>query len=164
MRNLLLNLKCSPTALFACALLQATSLCAHGQTDQAPLTLSASPLLQEEIAVPRSALPTFVSGERLFGHPDLETVVEGRATLRRGDLMIKADRLEYDRPTDLARASGEVRINRAGNVYEGPLLELKLDAFKGFFSQPSYYFPKNDANGQADRVDFIDEQLSLIRI
>ncbi len=162
MRNLLLNLKCSPTALFACAVLQGTSLCAHGQTDQAPLTLSPSPLLQEEIAVPRSALPTFVSGERLFGHPDLETVVEGRATLRRGDLLIKAARLEYDRPTDLARASGEVRINRAGNVYEGPLLELQLDAFKGFFSQPSYYFPKNDANGQADRVDFIDEQRSVI--
>ncbi len=162
MRNLLLNLKCSPTALFACALLQATSLCAHGQTDQAPLTLSPSPLLQEEIAVPRSALPTFVSGERLFGHPDLETVVEGRATLRRGDLLIKADRLEYDQPSDLARARGQVRINRAGNVYEGPLLELQLDAFKGFFSQPSYYFPKNDANGQADRVDFIDEQRSVI--
>ena len=162
MRILLLNLKCSPTALFACAVLQATSLCAQGQTEQESLALSPSPLLQEEIAVPRSALPTFVSGERLFGHPDLDTVVEGKAMLRRGDLMIKADRLEYDRPSDLARASGEVRINRAGNVYEGPLLELKLDAFKGFFSQPSYYFPKNDANGQADRVDFIDEQRSII--
>jgi LPS-assembly protein len=162
MRILLLNLKHSPTALFACAVLQATSPCAHGQTEQAPLTLSASPLLQEQIAAPRSALPTFVSGERLFGHPDLETVVEGKAMLRRGDLMIKADRLEYDQPSDLARARGQVRINRAGNVYEGPLLELKLDAFKGFFSQPNYYFPKNDANGQADRVDFIDEQRSII--
>ena len=47
-------------------------------------------------------------------------------------------------------------INRAGNVYEGPLLELRVDAFEGFFNQPGYQFLKNQAHGQADRVDFLD--------
>ncbi len=162
MRILLLDLKLRPTALITCAVMQGGSLCAQEVAAPVPVTLSASPNLQEGIAAPRKALPTFVSGERLFGHPDLETVVEGKVMLRRGDLVIKADRLEYDKPSDQARARGDVRINRAGNVYEGPLLELKLDTFSGFFSQPSYYFPKNDANGQADRVEFIDEQRSVI--
>ncbi|MEO8119704.1 MAG: LPS-assembly protein LptD, partial [Rhodoferax sp.] len=110
----------------------------------------------------RSALPTFIYGERLFGRPDLETVVEGNAVLRRGDMVIKADRLEYDQSTDLAKAAGQVRINRAGNVYEGPLLELKLESFEGFFNEPRYYFLKNDSHGEADRVDFLDDQRAVI--
>ena len=122
-----------------------------------------SPLLQEQISpAVRSALPSFLMGDHLFGRPDLETVIEGHAVLRRGDMVIKADRLEYDQPTDLARASGEVHINRAGNVYEGPLLELKLDAFEGFFNQPRYYFLKNDSHGEAERIDFIDDQRAVI--
>ncbi len=158
-----------PVALLAWALLQGMSVSAQvtqGEPvapDGAPILLKSSPLLQEQIpAASRSALPTFVVGDRLFGRPDLETVVEGNAELRRGDMVIKADRLEYDQPTDLARARGQVRINRAGNVYEGPLLELKLDTFEGFFNAPRYYFLQNDAHGEADRVDFIDEQRAVI--
>jgi LPS-assembly protein len=125
--------------------------------------LKTSPLLQEQIpSASRGALPTFISGERLFGRPDLETVIEGHAELRRADLVIKADRLDYDQPTDLARAQGHVRINRAGNVYEGPLVEIKLDAFEGFFNQPRYYFLKNDSHGEASKVDFIDDQRLVI--
>ncbi len=148
-------------ALLAWTLLQVTLVSAQ---DQAERPLVSSPSLQEQIPPSSSgALPTFIFGEHLFGRPDLETVVEGAAMLRRGDIVIKADRLEYDQPSDLAKARGQVRINRAGNTYEGPLLELKLDAFEGFFNQPRYYFLKNDAHGEADRVDFIDEDRVVIR-
>ncbi len=158
-----LDLKNSMTAMVTCAVLRGTSLWAQGMPDDVPLTLSSSPLLKEGIADAPSALPTFVFGDRLFGRPDRETVVEGNAMLRRGDTVIKADRLEYDQLTDLATARGQVRINRAGNVYEGPLLELKVEAFNGFFNEPRYYFQRNDSNGQADRVDFIDEKRSIIQ-
>jgi LPS-assembly protein len=110
----------------------------------------------------RNSLPTFVYGQRLFGRTNQETVIEGDAMLRRGDMVIQADRLEYDQSTDLAQATGSVRINRAGNVYEGPLLELKLNTYEGFFNQPRYYFLKNDSQGEADRVDFIDAQRTVI--
>jgi len=127
------------------------------------LQLRNSATLQESIsAQTRSALPSFVTGNSITGRADLETVVEGHAVLRKGDIVIKADRLEYDQPTDLARASGHVRINRAGNVYEGPLLELRVDAFEGFFNEPSYHFLRNQAHGQADRVDFLDDQRAVI--
>lgn len=155
-----------PIALVAWALLQGGSL--HAQAvlaaaDDAPLLLQSSPLLQEQIPEDsRSTLPTFVYGVRVFGRPDLETVVEGNAELRRGDIVIKADRLEYQQSADLAKAAGNVHINRAGNVYEGPLLELKLDAFEGFFNEPRYHFLKNDAHGQADRVDFLDDKRVVI--
>jgi len=110
----------------------------------------------------RTALPVFVTGEFITSRPDLETKVEGQAVLRKADVVIRANRLEYNQSTDMARATGEVRVNRAGNVYEGPLLELRLDAFEGFFNQPSYHFLRNDAHGEADRVDFVDEQRAVI--
>ena len=146
----------------AITLLQSTWV--YGQVaDNSPLLLKSSPQLQEQLNPEvRSSLPTFVSGQHITGRPDLETTVEGAALLRRGDVVIKADRLDYYQPTDLAKAIGHVRVNRAGNVYEGPLMELRVDAFEGFFNQPTYHFLRNQAHGQADRVDFLDDQRAVI--
>lgn len=127
------------------------------------IPLKDSVLLQERIdAAHRAILPTFISGDQITGQPDLQTVIQGNAMLRKGDLVIKADRLDYNQATDLARAQGHVQINRAGNVYAGPLLELKVDAFEGFFTLPTYRFLRNQAHGQAQRVDFLDDQRAVI--
>ena len=121
-------------------------------------------MLREDIPEPvRRQLPTFVTGDRISGRTDLETVVEGDAEMRRGDTIIRADRLEYYQPDDLAKARGNVRINRAGNLFDGPLLELKVDSFEGFFNEPRYRFLRNDAYGEAERVDFIDDKRAVIR-
>lgn len=152
-----------PLRLTMLATLLQSALVSAQQAADAPLLLRTSPLLQETLAPDlRGSLPSFVSGEHITGRPDLETVVEGKAMLRRGDMVIKADRLEYNQPTDLAKARGHVRVNRAGNVYEGPLLELRVDTFEGFFNEPTYHFLSNQAHGQADRVDFLDEQRAVI--
>ena len=152
-----------PVRLGVLLTLLQSALVSAQQAADTPLNLQTSPLLQEQITPEtRSSLPSFVSGQRITGRPDQETVVEGDAVLRRGDMVIKADRLEYTQSTDMARAQGHVLINRAGNVYEGPLLELRLDSFEGFFNQPSYHFLNNDAHGQADRIDFLDEQRAVI--
>lgn len=129
----------------------------------APLTLKSSSQLQEGVSGrKRSSLPSFMRGDLVLGRPELETVIEGHAELRRGDLSIRADRLEYDQPTDLARARGNVHINRAGNIYDGTQLELKVDAFEGYFLNPGYRFLQNGGHGQGDRIDFLDEQRSVI--
>ncbi|MDP3356168.1 MAG: LPS-assembly protein LptD [Polaromonas sp.] len=107
---------------------------------------------------PGVELPTFVYGDRLTGRPDLETTVDGNAELRRGASSIRADRIEYDQPTDLVKARGNVRVNSSGNLYNGPELEIKLDTFEGFFLTPDYRFLQNNGYGSADRADFIDEK------
>jgi len=150
----------TPTALVACALVYG----GVARAQEAPLVLKPSPALREDIPGDvREQLPTYLSGDRAFGRTDLETVIEGGAQLRRGDTVIRADRLEYYQPDDLAKARGNVHINRAGNTFEGPLLELKVDAFEGFFNQPRYRFLQNNAYGEAERVDFIDEKRAIIR-
>ena len=128
-----------------------------------PASLKTSPMLEEKISQEsRSALPTFLSADRLQGTTENEVALEGDAVVRRGDMVIKADRLQYDQATNQAKATGNVRINRAGNVYEGPALELNLDTYEGFFTQPRYQLLKNQANGEADRVDFVDDQRAVI--
>ena len=150
----------TPVALVAATLLHPA---VRAQEIPSP-ALKPSPALREDIpAAARSELPTFVSGEHIHGRPDLETVIEGGAELRRGDTVIRADRLEYYQPDDQAKARGNVHINKAGNVFEGPLLELKIDAFEGFFNEPRYHFLRNDAYGEADRVDFVGDKKAIIR-
>ena len=125
--------------------------------------LRTSPVLQE--AIPegaRSQLPTFVMGDQLILQPDIKADIDGHAELRRGDTVIHADRMEYDMPTDLATATGQVRINNAGNVYQGSKLQLRVDEFSGFFTDANYRFLSNSAYGDASRVDFIDRSRSVI--
>ncbi|MBX3585486.1 MAG: LPS-assembly protein LptD [Ramlibacter sp.] len=154
----------TPVALVACALMHHPLARAQATAGESGMQLKSSPLLRETIPeTERKGLPTYVTGDRLSGSPDLDTLVEGNAELRRGDLSIRADRLEYYQPDDLAKARGNVHINRAGNTFEGPLLELKVDAFEGFFTEPHYRFLRNDAYGEAERVDFLDDKRAIIR-
>ncbi len=126
---------------------------------EAPAGLKSTPQLAEQPATqPDSEGPTFVFGDRLSGRPNLETVIDGNAEIRRGDASIRADRIEYYQPDDLFKSRGNVRINKAGNRFEGPELELKLERFEGFFTSPTYRFLANGGNGQASRIDFIDDR------
>jgi LPS-assembly protein len=128
-----------------------------------PLALRPSSLLQEKISDDtRQQLPSFLQSDNLSGRTDVQSVLEGHVVFRRGDLLLKADRLDYDQIDDLAKARGNVYINRAGNVYQGPALDLHLDAFEGFFTQPSYQLLKNKAHGKAERIDFIDSANTVL--
>ena len=127
-----------------------------------PIELRASPMAQPP---PRGEagrqLPIILRAQTLHGRPDLETVAEGNAEFRRGGLVIRADRLTYDQPDDLAIAKGDVHISRDGNIYSGPELQLKVQRFEGFFVNPVYYFSRTGAGGTAQRVDFLDEQRAV---
>jgi len=101
----------SPTGRFALSqvagavvlmagLLQGAAFAQSASEEDEPLELKASPRLQETIPKPvREQLPTFMYGDRTSGRPDLETVLEGDAMLRRGDTVVKGDRIEYDQST-----------------------------------------------------------------
>ncbi len=128
-----------------------------------PAALRTSPLLQEKIPPEvRNDLPAYVRGDHIDGQADVNAVVEGHAELRRGDTVIHADRLEYTVPDDRAQARGSVRMNRAGNVYEGTVLDLRVEAFEGFFSDARYRFLANQAHGESTRVDFVDSARAVV--
>ncbi len=140
------------------------ALTVYAQSEGAPpLLLKPSSLLQESIRDDaRKQLPTFLESNTLTGLPDLETSLSGQVTIRRGEMLLKADEVDYDQVNDFAKARGHVYINRSGNVYQGPALDIQMDAFEGFFTQPSYQLLKNKAYGKAERIDFIDPANSVM--
>lgn len=132
--------------------------------DNQPLQLKRSLQLQEALpGAARGQRPTFISGDTLSGQTELNTVIEGNAELRQGDTVIRADRIEYNQTEDQAKAIGNVYVNRAGNIYQGPELQLRLETFEGFFKQPRYQFINNDSYGEASQVEFIDDKRSIVR-
>lgn len=163
--------RCVLSSLFVLTSLACAGATVRAQTVEQPaemasvdaIVLKPSGLLEEHLAPGQTNnVPVFVMGDRLSGRPDLETVIEGNVELRKAGTVIRADRLEYFQPTDQVKASGGVRINRKGDVFEGPLLELKVEAFEGFFNEPRYHFLKSDGHGEADRADFLDESHTVI--
>ncbi len=125
--------------------------------------LRASPMLQENIPdAARAQMPIFVFGDRVSGQPDIQAVIDGNAELRRADTVIRAQHMQYNVAEDLAQAQGQVRINRAGDVYEGSALELYVNSFSGFFTDARYRFLKTQAHGESTRVDFIDSDRSVV--
>ena len=125
--------------------------------DAAGLGLKPSAELQENLPRElRSQLPTFVSGDRISGQTDGVVSVEGSAELRRHDTVIRADRLEFDQRSSDARAQGEVLVNRNGNRFQGPELQLNVDTNQGSFQQPRFSLLQGEGQGDASRVDFLD--------
>jgi LPS-assembly protein len=126
--------------------------------------LKASPQLEEKISPEqKKGSATFVRGDRITGRPEIDTVIDGQAELRRGGIILKADRIEYYQPDDLAKARGNVYLNREGNVYEGSEGQIRVDAQEGYFLNPTFTLLKNGGKGQASRIDFVDDRRSVAR-
>ncbi len=114
--------------------------------------------LEGRVPVGRDAdLPVQVEADRLSGTPGVESVAEGSAVLSRGPITLRADRIGYKPPDDLAQADGGVIITREGNVFRGKSLSLKLGRYEGEFVEPSYFFARTQAGGTAARFEFLGE-------
>ena len=119
------------------------------------VALTLSERLQE--ALPAAALSEaalLLSAERMSGQAGHEVQLEGQAELRRHDLVLRADTLRYEAATGTAHAQGAVRINRLGDVFEGPALTLQLDTRQGHFESPHFSLLRHGGYGEASRVDF----------
>lgn len=158
----------SPVA-WAAAFLFVVNSPAWAQTGLDPnaelgLKLKLTRQLQEKFTPEeRKSLPAFVFADRISGRPELETVLDGQAELRKNGIVLRADRIEYYQPDDLAKVRGKVYLNRDGNVYEGTEGELKVDAQQGYFLNPSFRLLRNNGRGQASRIDFVDDQRYVAR-
>ncbi|WP_035604063.1 LPS-assembly protein LptD [Hylemonella gracilis] len=152
-----------PARLFARTLPALIGALAAGAL-HAELKLKVSPLLEEYLTeAQREAAPTFVQGQRMESETGVSLLAEGDVEFRRADLVLRAQTLAYDQTSDTARARGGVRVNRAGDVFEGDSLDLRIDAFEGAFTNARYALLAIDAHGEADRIEFIDETRSVVQ-
>ncbi len=122
------------------------------------LAAGTAPFAAAQVAMPSPAKPpVVVEAQDIRARPDQDVVAEGDAQLRQGEVEIRADRLSYDHASDLAKGTGRVRVTRDGNIYSGTELQLQLQRFEGYFIEPTYFFSRTQAGGQASRIDFLGE-------
>ncbi len=107
------------------------------------------------------ALPIVLRARSVSGQLDWQAVAEGDVEFRRGGVVIRADALTYDAASDVAQATGHVRISRDGAVYSGPALSVAVQRFEGSFTEPAFEFLNLGAGGRAARVDFLGPAKAL---
>ena len=105
-------------------------------------------------AAPDADQPVRIEARSLSGTADKEARAEGEVELRQGGLLLKADRLTYLSQDDRAVAQGRVSVTREGSTFRGPLLELTVQTFEGFFLEPEFDIGRTKTGGRAQRIDF----------
>lgn len=107
-------------------------------------------------------LPAILSADQMSGRPDREIVMEGDVEITRGNTTVRADRATYHIVEDEVEAAGNICLQRFGDRYTGDELKLKLDAGQGYVLHPTYRLERNNAQGQAERIDFEAEDRALV--
>jgi LPS-assembly protein len=134
-----------------------------GNVDASPMGLKPDAGLRETLPVEvKDALPTFVRSQSMENKSKTRSEFEGEVEVRRHDLVIRADKVEFDQQSSDLKATGNVLINRNGDRFTGPELQINVDTSKGYFEKPEYELLKNGGTGNASRVDFIDRDNMVV--
>src|SRR6266704_788547 len=142
---LALALSCS-AAVYA----QGQGLWAPSASDQRPTT-GASRIIRD--------------ADRIEGVAGKDTTAQGNASLRRGDLSIRADSLTYHEGDEEVEARGDVRLRRNGDTLKGPALRYSIRDATGLFEKPDFTFTSRakagqqpvSARGAAETIELLGE-------
>ena len=152
-------MSCSPArrAALALALSCSAAVYAQGQGLQ--------PRSSSEQRPKTRALPIILDADRIEGVAGKDTTAQGNASLRQGDLSIRADSLTYHEGNEDVEARGDVRLQRDGDTLKGPALRYSIRDATGVFEKPDFIFkprpkagqPPVTARGQAETIEFLGE-------
>lgn len=106
--------------------------------------------------------PITVEAEQITGRPDREVNLARDVEITRGETRIRADSACYRQVEDEVSARGNVFMQRFGDRYKGDELQLNLSSGKGYVLRPEYELEMNNAQGGAERMDFISEDEALV--
>jgi LPS-assembly protein len=108
-------------------------------------------------------LPITIHAEEISGRPDRQINLERNVELTRGQTRLTADTACYLSVEDQVTAVGNVNMWRFGDRYKGDELQLNLETGKGYVLRPEYRLQLNNAQGNASRIDFLGEDVALVR-
>lgn len=144
---------------------------------QQGLQLRPQPSLIELPSTNKDDTPMYLEGDRMQGHSDRETEVQGSARFRGRGQSVSADWMRHDRRDNELTAIGNVRIEQGVQITEGARLRYNLDTDRGLMESARFSLspketgaapgghgsvsttaraagPAFDARGSADRVVF----------
>jgi LPS-assembly protein len=106
--------------------------------------------------------PVIARAEEITGSPDRQVNLERNAELIKGATRMTADSACYDVVEERVTARGNVNMWRFGDRYKGDSLQLNLDSGRGWVLHPEYRMELNNAQGKANRIDFLSEDEAVI--
>ena len=121
------------------------------------LGLKLDPQLQPPALTGQEKLPVFIEADRLQGHQDRDFEAQGNARFRTRDKALFADWLLYKSAEDEVEATGNVRLEQKGDVFEGTRLKLNLETEQGYLQQPTFSLSEQGARGDAKEFVFVCE-------
>jgi LPS-assembly protein len=127
------------------------------------VTVTSGPLhAQKRAKVDDPDAPVIVRAEEIIGRPDREIRLLRDAELIKGQTRMTADTACYRAVEDEVTASGNVNMWRFGDRYKGDSLQLNLSSGQGWVLHPEYRMALNNAQGRANRIDFINEDVAEV--
>jgi len=158
-------MSCSPARRAALALALSCSAAVYAQGQGLQLRSSS------EERSKTGALPIILDADRIEGVAGKDTTAQGNASLRQGDLSIRADSLTYHEGNEDVEARGNVRLQRKDDTLKGPSLRYSIRDATGVFEKPDFTFtplPKTgqqpvSARGQAETIEFLGESQYRIK-
>jgi len=117
------------------------------------------------------ALPIILDADRIEGVAGEDTTAQGNASLRQGNLSIRADSLTYHEANEDVEALGSVRLQRNGDTLSGPSLRYSIKDATGLFEKPDFTFTPRaktgqqqvSARGQAEAMELLGENQYRIK-
>lgn len=106
--------------------------------------------------------PVTIRAEEITGRPDRQLDLNRDVELTRDGTGITADKGCYLMVPNEVSASGNVNMWRFGDRYKGDALELNMDTGKGWITNPQYRLQVNNAQGSAERIDFLSNDVGLV--
>ena len=93
----------------------------------------------------------FIEADHIEGEQDRSILATGQVVLRQEGATIRAERVEYAEADQRAVATGNVQLDRNGDLATGPRLVYHLDSGTGEMESPVFEFPKKDQRRIATR-------------
>jgi LPS-assembly protein len=144
-----------------------TALAAAAAAVVATFAAASSPVYAQAVAPAphpdEQDLPITIQAEDISGRPDRQLNLERNVELTRGQTRLTADSACYFRIEDQVTATGNVNMWRFGDRYKGDELQLNLETGKGYVLRPEYRLQLNNAQGNASRIDFLGEDVAVVR-
>jgi LPS-assembly protein len=107
--------------------------------------------------------PLFLYADRIESTAPNVIEASGNVEARQAGQNFFADWLLYDISLNAIEARGQVRLEQPALLVSGDTLKLDLDDYSGELTQPEYRFAAQPGRGNAERIDFIDENRSTLQ-
>lgn len=106
--------------------------------------------------------PTTIFSDRVWGRPERFVHFENSVEIQKDITTIQADKADYSFLEDEVHAYSNVRVRRNGDCYTGDSMRMQLDSNVGNVIKPTYQLELSKARGEADNIQFLDEERSTV--